>query len=98
MRRSPSRFSSSPVELLAAKSSSSARFSGATTPRKKPPGSAKKTSARTTHTFLLANPNLEGEIHLKGGRFVTSQFFKFGCYSLVYHKHSSFMHFGVLFI
>src|SRR4051812_39005473 len=27
---------------------------------------------------LLASPNLEDEIHLKGGRFVTSQFSKFG--------------------
>ena len=27
--------------------------------------------------FLLASPNLEDEIHFKGGRFVTSQNFKF---------------------
>ena len=27
--------------------------------------------------FLLASPNLEGEIHFKGGRFVTSQNSKF---------------------
>jgi hypothetical protein len=28
---------------------------------------------KTTHTYLLATSNLEGEIHLKGVRFVTSQ-------------------------
>jgi hypothetical protein len=28
---------------------------------------------KTTHTYLLANPNLEGEIHIKGVRLVTSQ-------------------------
>jgi hypothetical protein len=28
---------------------------------------------KTTRTYLLANPNLEGEIHLKGVRLVTSQ-------------------------
>ena len=68
MRRNLLRFSSFLAELLAAESSR------ATIPRRKPPRSAKNTSARTTHTFLLANPNLEGEIHLKGGRFLTSQF------------------------
>jgi hypothetical protein len=30
-------------------------------------------SEKTTRTYLLANPNLEGEIHLKGVRLVTSQ-------------------------
>jgi hypothetical protein len=30
-------------------------------------------SEKTTHTYLLANPNLEAEIHLKGVRLVTSQ-------------------------
>jgi hypothetical protein len=34
----------------------------------------KKNFEKTTRTYLLANPNLEGEIHLKGGRLVTSQF------------------------
>ena len=38
-------------------------------------------SARTTHTYFLANPNLEGKIHLKGGRFVTSQIFNLECYT-----------------
>ena len=51
--------------LPAARSSSSARFNGVIIPKKKPPGN-EKISDRTTHTFLLANPNLEGEIHLKG--------------------------------
>ena len=66
MRRNLSRFSSLPAELPAAKLSSFAKFSGATIPRMKPLGNEKKISGRTTHTFLLANPNLEGEIHLKG--------------------------------
>ena len=33
------------------------------------------------HTYFLANPNLKGEIHLKGGRFVTSQIFNLECYT-----------------
>ena len=70
----PVKISSLPAKLHAARSSSFAKFSGATIPRKKPPGSEKKTYGKTTHTYFLANPNLEGEIHLKGGRFVTSQF------------------------
>ena len=32
-------------------------------------------------TYFLANPNLEGEVHLKGGRFVTSQIFNLECYT-----------------
>ena len=36
---------------------------------------------KTTPTCFLANPNLEGEIHLKGGRFVTSQIFNLECYT-----------------
>src|SRR3954464_15098312 len=74
MRRSPLRFSKLQAGLSAARSSSSARFNVVIIPKKKPPGNEKKISDRTTHTFLLANPNLEGEFHLKGGRFVTSQF------------------------
>ena len=72
MRRNPSEFSRLRTELPAARSSNFARFCGATTLRRKPPGSEKKIFARTTQTFLLTNPNLEGEIDLKGGRFVTS--------------------------
>ena len=37
--------------------------------------------ARTTRTYFLANPNLEGEIHFKGGRFVTSQISNLECYT-----------------
>ena len=74
MRRSQSRFSSSLDELLAARLSSFAKSSGATIPRRKPPGSEKKIFVETTRTYLLANPNLESEIHLKVGRFVTSKF------------------------
>ena len=66
MRRSQSRFLSLPAELLAARLSSFAKFSGATIPRRKPPGSERKIYGRTTLTYFLANPNLEGEIHLKG--------------------------------
>ena len=63
------------------KLSSFARFSGATTRRMKPPGNERKICSKTTLTYFLANPNLEGEIHLKGGRFVTSQIFNLECYT-----------------
>ena len=43
------------------------KFSGATILRMKPPGNERMISAKTTRTYFLANPNLEGEIHLKGG-------------------------------
>ena len=81
MRRNPSRFSNLPVELLAARLSSFAKFSGATIPRMKAPGNERMIYARTTHTYFLANPNLEDEIHLKGDRFVTSQIFSLECYT-----------------
>ena len=67
MRRNQSRCSSLPAELHAARLSSFARFSGVTMPRMKPLGNEKKTYERITLTYFLANPNLEGEIHLKGG-------------------------------
>ena len=66
MKRNQSRFSSFLAELLAARLSSFAKFNGATIPRMKPPRNRKKTYGKTTHTYFLANPNLEGEIHLKG--------------------------------
>ena len=66
MRRNLSGFSSLPVELLAARLSSFAKFSGATIPRRKPLGNERMIYAKTTHTYFLANPNLEDEIHLKG--------------------------------
>ena len=84
-KRNHWRFSILPAESHAARLSSFAKFSGATISRRKRPGSKKKTSARTTQTFLLTNPNLEGEIHLKGGRFVTSQIFNLECYTLDHH-------------
>ena len=92
-RRSPSRFLSLRVELHAAKLSSFAKFSGAIIPRMKSPGNEKKTYGKTTHTYFLANPNLEGEIHLKGGRFVTSQFSIWMLY-IGHHMHIIFyLHF-----
>ena len=66
MRRNQSRFSNMPAESPAARLSSFAKFSGATIPRRKPPGSERKIYGRTGLTYFLANPNLEGEIHLKG--------------------------------
>jgi hypothetical protein len=74
MRRNLSRFWTQRRDLLAPRQSNSARFSGITTPRKRPLGSEKTIFVKTTHIYLLATSNLEGEIHLKGGRFVTSQF------------------------
>ena len=76
-----SKFSSLLAELLAARLSSFAKFSGATIPRRKPPGKERMIYARTTHTYFLANPNLKDEIHLKGGRLVTSQIFNLECYT-----------------
>ena len=96
MKRSQSRFSSFLAELFAARSSSFAKFSGATIPRRKPPGSESKTYGNTTHTYFLASPNLEGEIHLKGGRFVTSQFSIWMLY-IDHHMHIIFLlHFVVI--
>ena len=93
MRRNQLRFSSMPAELPAARLSSFAKFSGATTRRMKPPGSERKICSRTTLTYFLANPNLEGEIHLKGGRFVTSQIFNLECYTLDHHCIAYFIAF-----
>jgi hypothetical protein len=42
-------------------------------PKKKQLGTEKMNFEKTIRTYLLANPNLEGEIHLKGVRLVTSQ-------------------------
>ena len=96
MRRKQSRFSCLPAELRAVRLSSFAKFSGATRPRMKPPGSEKKTYGRTTHTYFLANPNLEGKIHLKGGRFVTSQLSIWMLYT-GHHMHIIFyLHFVVI--
>ncbi len=62
----PVKISRLPAELHATRLSSFAKFSGATTRRTKPPGNERMIYAKTTHTYFLANPNLEGEIHLKG--------------------------------
>ena len=60
----------------------------------KPPGSDRKTYGKTTHTYFLANPNLEDEINLKGGMFVTSQFSIRMLY-IGHHMHIIFyLHFG----
>ena len=90
MKRSQSKFLSFLVELLAARLSSVTKFSGAKIPRWKPLGNEKEIFARTTQTFLLTNPNLEGEIHLKGGRFVTSQFSIWMLY-IDHHMHIIFI-------
>jgi hypothetical protein len=74
MKKSPSESWRHPKELLEPRQSSFARFSGATIPKKKQLGNEKMNSEKTTRTYLLANPNLKGEIHLKGVRLVTSQF------------------------
>jgi hypothetical protein len=72
MRRSPSRFLIQQRGLLAPRRSDFARFSGIIIQRRKQPGRERMIFVKTTHTYLLATPNLEGEIHLKGVRFVTS--------------------------
>jgi hypothetical protein len=75
MKRSPSKSWRHRKELLVPRRSSSARFSGITTQKKKKQlGSDKMNSEKTPRTYLLANLNLEGEIHLKGVRLVTFQY------------------------
>jgi hypothetical protein len=74
MKRSPSKSWRHQKELLLPKQSSFAKFSGVTILKKKQLGNEKMNSEKTTYTYLLANPNLEGKIHLKGVRLVTSQF------------------------
>jgi len=66
MRRNQLRFWSLPAESPAVRLSTFVKFSGATIPRMKPPGNERMIFAKTTHTYFLANPNLEDEIHLKG--------------------------------
>jgi hypothetical protein len=66
MRRSLSKFLKHQRELLAPKRSGFARFSGATIPKRKPHGNEMMIFEKSTHTYLLAIPNLEDEIHLKG--------------------------------
>jgi hypothetical protein len=71
MRRSLSKFLKHKRELLAPKLSGFVRFSGVTISKKKPHGNERMIFEKTIHTYLLAILNLEDEIHLKGGRFVT---------------------------
>jgi hypothetical protein len=66
MRRNPLRYSRRPKELHAPKPSSSAKYSGVITLKRKPLGSVKIPFGKITHTYLLAFPKLEGELHLKG--------------------------------
>jgi hypothetical protein len=73
-------------ELLIPRRSSFAKFSGVTIPKKKQIGNEKMNSEKTTRTYLLANPNLEGEIHLKGVRLVTSQILVDSNVSLKFNK------------
>src|SRR3954466_12945324 len=73
MRKNLSRFLSLQKELLGQRLSNSAKYSGTIIPKKKQLGKEKMTFGKITLTYLLANPNLEGEIHLKGVRSVTAQ-------------------------
>src|SRR4051812_1847106 len=72
MKKSLSKFSRLQKESRERKLSSFAKYNGITIPKKKQHGKEKMIFGKTTLTYLLANPNLEGEIHLKGVRFVTS--------------------------
>src|SRR3954471_2415179 len=72
MRRNLSRFLRLHKELLGLRLSNSAKFNGTIIPKKKQHGKENMIFGKTTLTYLLANLNLEGEIHLKGVRFVTS--------------------------
>jgi hypothetical protein len=88
IKKNPSKSWRHQKELLKPRRSNFARFSGDTTQRKNQLGSERMNSEKTTHTYLLANPNLEGEIHLKGVRLVTSQNlnkFKIACMHSYHH-------------
>jgi hypothetical protein len=76
MRRNPSRYSRQQKELHAPKPSSFARYSGVTTRKRKPLGNVKIPFEKNTHTYLLAFPKLEGELHLKGVSLSRPRFFK----------------------
>ena len=55
-----------PVELPIARLSSFAKFSGAIIARTKPLGKERMIYAKTTHTYFLANLNLEERFILRG--------------------------------
>src|SRR3954453_23876571 len=63
-----------------------AKCNGTIIPKRKQLGKEKMIFGKTTLTYLLANPNLEGEIHLKGVRFVTSLK---SCLKLMHIIHAS---------
>src|SRR3954465_3218730 len=93
MRENPSRFLRLQKELLGLRLSNSAKFNGTIISKKKQHGKEKTIFGKTTLTYLLANPNLEGEIHLKGFRFVTSlkSCFKTHAYHPCIHDHLGFL-------
>jgi hypothetical protein len=76
MRRNPSRYSRQQKELHAPKPSNSAKYSGVTTPKRKPLGNVKIPFEKNIHTYLLAFPKLEGELHLKGVSLSRPRFFE----------------------
>jgi hypothetical protein len=97
MKKSPSKSWRHKKELLVPRRPSFAKFTGVTILRKKQLGNEKMNSEKTTRTYLLANPNLEGKIHLKGVRLVTSQFLgkefiKFAHEIMHHFMHSSTLH------
>ena len=81
MRRNQSRFLRIGLRL-----SNSAKFNGTIILKKKQHGKQKTIFGKTTLTYLLANLNLEGEIRLKGVRFVTSLK---SCFKLMHIIHAS---------
>src|SRR3954465_11631579 len=93
MRKNLSRFLRLQKELLELRLSSSAKFNETIIPKKKQHGKEKMIFGKTTLTYLLANLNLEGEIHLKGVRFVTSlkSCFKTHAYHPCIHDHLGFL-------
>jgi hypothetical protein len=66
MKRNQSRYWRQRKGIHVPRPSSSARYSGITTPRKRPPGNLKKLFEKIIPTYLLAISKLEGELHLKG--------------------------------
>src|SRR3954466_4156456 len=92
MKKSLSRFLRLQKESRERKLSSFAKCNGTIIPKRKRHGKEKMIFGKTTHTYLLANTNLEGEIHLKGVRFVTSlnSYSKTHSYHLSIHHHLGF--------
>src|SRR3954466_2546128 len=88
MKRGLSRFLRPQKESQGQKLSSFAKYNGTIIPKRKQHGKKKMIFGKTTLTYLLANPNLEGEIHLKGVRFVTS----LNSYSKTHSYHLSIHH------